>query len=133
MPSQRFRMTVLIVWVTGFLIGTTTHAIDLMSEGSQTYADFPAAVRLFWISLTILDPLTAAFLVLRRRIGIITALAVMTVDVTVNWTVLATSGGISLFGVVCQSLFAAVLFGSAKTLWRWFGRTPATQTQSPVI
>lgn len=125
-------MTILVVWITGFLVGTATHTIDVISGGTQTYADFPAGVRLFWLSLTILDPLTAALLLLRRRMGIIAALSVMTVDVTVNWTVMTTIGGISLFGVVCQSLFAAVLFGSAKTLWSWFQETPATRPPSPV-
>ena len=118
--SASLRRAVLVVWIAGFLVGTTTHVLDLVAGLSETYAAFPKVLRLFWVSLTVLDPITAALLVLKRRVGIILALLVISADIAVNWTVFFTIGGLSLFGVVNQTLFAAILFTTASTLWRWF-------------
>lgn len=117
---HRLRIAILAVWIAGFLIGTTTHVLDLMAGGLETYAEFPTALRLFWASLTIIDPITAAFLALRRRAGIVLALIVILADITVNWTVFATIGGNPLFGVVNQTVFAVILLTTAPILWRWF-------------
>lgn len=111
---------ILVVWIVGFLIGTTTHVLDLVAGGLETYAEFPTALRLFWVSLTVIDPITAALLALRRRAGIVLALIVILADIAVNWTVFATVGGNPLFGVVNQTVFAAILLATAPILWRWF-------------
>ncbi|WP_345215563.1 hypothetical protein [Georgenia halophila] len=115
----------MVVWIVGFLIGTTTHILDLVAGGLGTYAEVPTPLRLFWVSLTVIDPVTAALLALRRRAGIVLALIVILVDIAVNWTVFATVGGHPLFGVVNQTLFAAILLVTAPILWRWFP-TPST-------
>lgn len=115
------RLAVLIAWIAGFLVGTTTHTLDLVLGGFDAYAGFPPALRIFWIALTLLDPLTALLLGLRRRAGIVLGLAVILADIAVNWSVFLTVGGLSLFGVLCQSAFAALLIGTAPLLWRWFG------------
>nr|WP_300146794.1 hypothetical protein [Propionicimonas sp.] len=118
--SHRLRTVILVVWIVGFLIGTTTHVLDLVAGGLETYAEFPTALRLFWVSLTVIDPITAALLALRRRAGIVLALIVILADIAVNWTVFATVGGNPLFGVVNQTVFAAILLATAPILWRWF-------------
>jgi hypothetical protein len=118
--SHRTRTVVLVVWILGFLVGTTTHILDLAAGGVETYAGFPAGVRLFWVSLTVLDPLTVVLLALRRRAGIVLALAVILADIAVNWTVFVTIGGLAIYGVVNQTLFAIVLVTTAPILWRWF-------------
>ena len=123
--SHRLRTVILVVWIVGFLIGTTTHVLDLVAGGLETYAEFPTALRLFWVSLTVIDPITAALLALRRRAGIVLALIVILADIAVNWTVFATVGGNPLFGVVNQTVFAAILLATAPILWRWFG-TPSS-------
>ena len=110
-----------VVWVLGFLVGTTTHTADLIVGGVNAYSDFPLGVRLFWVSLTVLDPATAALIIFRRRSGIVLGIAVMIADIAVNWTVFATVGGLSLFGVVSQSLFAVLILVTSRPLWRWFG------------
>jgi hypothetical protein len=110
-------------WVIGFLVGTTTHLTDLIVGGVDAYSAFPPGVRLFWTALTVLDPVVAALIVLRRRSGIVLGCAVMIADITTNWTVLAVVGGLSLFGVVSQSLFAALVLSTARPLWRRFGRS----------
>lgn len=111
-----------VVWVLGFLVGTTTHTADLIVGGVNAYSDFPLGVRLFWVSLTFLDPATAALIIFRRRSGIVLGIAVIVADIAVNWTVFVVVGGLSLFGVISQSLFAVLIFVTARPLWRWFGR-----------
>ena len=110
-----------VVWMLGFLVGTTTHTADLIVGGVNACSDFPLGVRLFWVSLTFLDPATAALIIFRRRSGIVLGIAVIVADIAVNWTVFAMVGGLSLFGVISQSLFAVVILVTARSLWRWFG------------
>ncbi|MGA1838843.1 hypothetical protein VD659_18140 [Herbiconiux sp. 11R-BC] len=111
-----------VVWVLGFLVGTTTHTADLIVGGLNAYSDFPLGVRLFWVSLTILDPATAALIIFRRRSGIVLGIAVIVADIAVNWTVFAVIGGLPLFGVISQSLFAVLILVTARPLWRWFAQ-----------
>lgn len=121
--ADRLRLVILVVWITGFLIGTASHVLDLIAGGADTYSEFPPTLRVFWLSLTVLDPLTVLFLLLRSRAGIILGLVVILADIAVNWTVFLTIGGNPLFGVVNQSVFAVVLFATAPALWRWFRST----------
>ena len=111
-----------VLWVLGFLVGTTTHTADLILGGVNAYSGFPLGVRLFWVTLTILDPVAAALLLFRRRSGIMLGGAVIIADIAVNWTVFAVVGGLSYFGVISQSLFAALIVVTARPLWRWFGQ-----------
>ena len=111
------------MWVLGFLVGTTTHTADLIVGGVNAYSAFPLGVRLFWVTLTILDPVTAVLIIVRQRSGIVLGSAVIIADIAVNWTVFAMVGGLSLFGVVSQSLFAVLIVVTARPLWVWFGRS----------
>ena len=120
---MRFGRVIQVVWVTGYLIGTTTHVVDLIIGGSNTYEAFPLGLRLFWMSLTLLDPLVVVLLMLRRRAGVVLGLAVILADIAVNWTVFVTIGGHSLFGVVNQTAFAIFLVATAGVLWRWLPRS----------
>ena len=116
-----------LAWVIGFLVGTTTHTADLIFGGTDAYSGFPPGVRLFWMSLTILDPAVVVLIVLRRRFGVVLGSAVMIADIAVNWTVFVTVGGLSLFGVISQSFFAAIVFVTARALWAGFGRSSARE------
>ena len=121
--SARALRVLQVVWVIGFLVGTTTHTADLIVGGVNAYSDFPLGVRLFWVSLTILDPAAAALIIFRRRSGIVLGIAVMVADIAVNWTVFVMVGGLSWFGILSQSLFAVVIFVTARPLWIWFGQS----------
>ncbi|WP_291037778.1 hypothetical protein [Herbiconiux sp.] len=114
-----------VLWVIGFLVGTTTHIADLILGGSHAYSGFPTGVRLFWVSVTILDPVTAALIIFRQRPGIVLGAAVILADIAVNWTVFVLIGGLSVIGVINQSLFAVLIVVTARPLWIWFGR-PST-------
>ncbi|MFI5428440.1 hypothetical protein [Aeromicrobium sp. UC242_57] len=111
------------MWVVGFLVGTTTHTADLVVSGLDVYGAYPLGVRLFWVTLTILDPAIAALIIFRRRSGIVLGSAVIIADIAVNWTAFALIGGLSFFGVISQSLFAALIVVTARPLWMWFGQS----------
>lgn len=128
--SDRLRSAIQVVWIAGFLIGTASHVLDLIAGGADTYGAFPPALRAFWLSLTVLDPLTALLILLRKRAGIILGIVVILADIAVNWTVFFTIGGNPLLGVMNQTLFAVVLLATAPALWRWF-RTGQEQRHRP--
>ncbi len=120
-----------ILWVVGFLVGTTTHTADLILGGLDVYGGFPPGVRLFWVTLTVLDPITAVLIVLRRRSGIVLGIAVIVADIAVNWTVFVLLGGLSWFGVINQSLFAVLIVVTARPLWIWFGQSSTREGAEP--
>ncbi|MDQ0644934.1 hypothetical protein [Microbacterium murale] len=106
------------VWILGYLIGTTSHIVDLALGGLGVYGEFPLGVRLFWVSLTILDPLVVVLLLLHRRTGVVLGAAIILVDIAVNWTVFASVGGLSPFGSISQTMFAVFVVATARPLWR---------------
>ena len=108
------------VWMAGFVVGTTTHIADLVLGGSAVYAGYPGAVRVFWISLTLLDPLAVILLLRRQRTAVPLGVLIMLADVAVNVTVAATLGGLGLQGLITQSLFCAFVLVTAVPLWRAF-------------
>lgn len=113
-----------MLWIVGYLIGTSTHVADLIAGGARTYEGFPVGLRVFWMSLTVLDPLIVVLLLLRHQTGIVLGVAVILIDIAVNWTVYATIGGNPLFGVIKQTLFAILIVATAHLLWRWFTTSP---------
>lgn len=115
--TNRTRLIV-AVWVVGFIVGTITHTIDLVAGGINVYAGFPEPVKWFWVSLTVLDPLVVMLLALRSRAAAPVAVLVMIADLAVNWTVFFTVGGLSLFGVLSQSIFGVFVFVTAAHVWR---------------
>ncbi|WP_285039163.1 hypothetical protein [Plantibacter sp. lyk4-40-MEA-4] len=130
-PSVRALRVFQILWVIGFLIGTTTHTADLILGGLDVYGGFPPGVRLFWVTLTVLDPITAVLIILRRRSGIVLGIAVIVADIAVNWTVFVLLGGLSWFGVINQSLFAVLIVVTARPLWIWFGQSSTRERAEP--
>lgn len=116
-PTRRTRLIV-GVWAVGFVVGTTTHTIDLLAGGFNVYVGFPEPVRWFWISLTVIDPLVVILLILRSQAAVPLGVLVMIADLAVNWTVFFTVGGLSLFGVLTQSIFGAFVFITAAHVWR---------------
>lgn len=88
------------VWGLGYLAGAATHVADLMLGGAEVYAALPAGVRVFWASLTLVNPLTAVLLLMRRRLGVVLGVVVILVDLAVNWIVFAMAEGLSPFGLI---------------------------------
>ncbi|MEV6603816.1 hypothetical protein [Kutzneria sp. NPDC051319] len=69
-------------YVVGFLIGTTTHAIDLLAGG---YSGVPVPLAVFFTALVVIDPLTAVLVALGHRHGVTLAFAVIVPDLLANW------------------------------------------------
>lgn len=82
------------------------------------------------MSLTVLDPIIVVLLLLRRRTGIVLGVAVILIDIAVNWTVFTTIGGNPVFGVINQTLFATLLVTTAHLLWHWFTDRSQSKTAS---
>ncbi|RZU66451.1 hypothetical protein EV379_2808 [Microterricola gilva] len=122
-PSVRTLRIVRGVWIVGFMVGTCTHIADLVVGGTGAYEGFPLGVRLLWTALTVLDPTVVVLLLLRLCAGIVLGVTVILADVAVNWTVFALVGGLSVFGVVAQSLFAIFIVSTMGILWSWFTRS----------
>ncbi|MCW4385577.1 hypothetical protein OH146_07295 [Salinibacterium sp. SYSU T00001] len=125
------RPAVRLLWMAGFLIGTTTHVIDLAVGGLGVYAGFPAAVQVFWISLTLLDPLMVLLLALGRRAAIPLGVAIMVADVAVNVSV-AIAYELPFeppYPVLLQCAFGLFVVFTAPSLWKRFGLR--TRTVSP--
>ncbi len=68
------------------LAGTSTHAATIWQHG--LFWDYgggvPQFTRLYWTSLTLLDPLAAILLILFPRIGVISTVAIISTDVVHN-------------------------------------------------
>ncbi|MCI2956963.1 hypothetical protein MN032_04600 [Agromyces atrinae] len=119
MGTSRLRGVTLVValWSVGFLVGTATHAIDLALGGINVYAGFSPPVRMFWVSLTVLDPLVVALLWRQLRAGIVLAVVIVVCDVGVNTVVFVAHGGLSPFGLVVQVTFGVLVVATAPWLW----------------
>lgn len=120
--ARRLMPAVRLLWVAGFLVGTATHALDLVAGGAQVYAGYPAAVRVFWVTLTVLDPLVVVLLLLRRPAGVVLGATVVAVDLAVNWTVHATVGGGTTRALLTLTAFTVLVLATAMPLRRWLAR-----------
>jgi hypothetical protein len=108
---------VLALWSAGFLVGTATHTVDLALGGLDVCAGFPPPVRVFWVSLTVLDALVVALLWRRSRAGVVLAVVIVVCDVGVNTAVFVVHGGLSPFGLVLQVVFGLLVITTAPWLW----------------
>lgn len=107
----------LALWSAGFLVGTVTHSVDLALGGLNVYAGFPPPVRVFWVSLTVLDALVVVLLWRRLRAAVVLAVVIVVCDVGINTAVLVVHGGLSPFGLVLQVAFGLLVITTAPWLW----------------
>lgn len=75
------------------LIGaTSTHVLTIATHGLfWDYEGAPIFARVFWTSLTFLDPLAAVLLFIRPRVGVSLAVAIIVTDVAHNTWLLSQS------------------------------------------
>ncbi|MDF1767369.1 hypothetical protein [Maricaulis sp.] len=109
---------VLSLWCLGFAVGTSTHLMDIFSRGIFAYTYAPFWMNAFWTSLTLLDPLVVALLLLVRRAGIVLGGMVMVADLAINTyagTLPAMAPGSYQF--VLQWIFGLFVFATAGRLW----------------
>jgi len=103
---------ILVIQAICMLMGTYTHVNWVVSHGFL-YPDVPLYSRLFWDSLTFLDPLAAVLLFLRPRTGIVLVLAIICADVLHN----AIIGGVGLFFFL-QVIFCVFVLATFRINWR---------------
>jgi uncharacterized membrane protein YqaE (UPF0057 family) len=101
---------VMAIYTVCFLIGTYTHAAGLLSRGFLAQP-VPVVIGIYWDTLTLLDPLTAALLWWRPKPGIWLAVGIMASDVSIN-TCVYLSGyfGPPVPNMIPLSLFDQALF-----------------------
>ena len=103
---------ILIIQAICMLMGTYTHVSWVVRHGFL-YPDVPLYSRLFWDSLTFLDPLAALFLFIRPRAGILLVLVIICVDVFHN----AFIGSLGLFFLL-QVIFCVFVLATFRMNWR---------------
>jgi hypothetical protein len=67
-----------------FGYGTAAHVGQLVTGGARPYPSAPAWLAVYFVSLTLLDPLAAILLALRRSTGLILGCAVLVSDAAAN-------------------------------------------------
>jgi hypothetical protein len=78
---------------------------------------YPLATVVVWNALTVLDPLAAALLFWKPRVGVLFTLAIMLADVGHNsWAVAA--HGAMVWPVVIQAAFLMFVAATAPLIWR---------------
>lgn len=114
MSRQTIKRTITGVLVAGFLVGTTTHLLHLVTVGWIVFDAAPTWMNVYWTTLTALDPLAAVLLILRRPVGLALGAAIIVSDVAINSYALY---GLALpFGFLSlqlQTLFCGFLLGAA--------------------
>ena len=84
----RLARSLQLLLVAGLAVGTATHVENIARAGLIPRPELPLACNLFWSSLVLLDPLAAAILLWRPRVGVICLLALIGADLLVNVTTL---------------------------------------------
>lgn len=108
-----------IIWTMGFLIGTTTHALDIYYSGWLPYDFRPLPFNIYWTSLVFLDPLAAILVWLRERWGVTLGVGIMASNALVNgYTAFIAGYSNFYFSLALQSVFAAFVFFAAWEHWR---------------
>ena len=121
------------IWATCLLIGAANHARILLRHGlCWDYGGVSWASSFYWSSLTILDPLVAALLFLRPKIGIASTLVLIVSNVIHNLAVTSQRATASeIFSAVASSPsvllqigFMIFVVSTARIAWEGAVRTP---------
>jgi hypothetical protein len=125
---------VLAVYLIGFTDGTAAHARDLARAGFHAYSGFPQVpLRVFFVSLILLDPLVVLLAALVLPAGIWLASVVMVLDIaanaTGNWPRIRHDPGwlIRPAGLLLIIVFGAFVLATAPALLRIIRHTAAIE------
>ena len=111
-------MIIKVIWTIGFLIGTTTHTLDLITLGWLPYDFRPLPWNIYWTSLTVLDPLAAGLIWVRERWGVVLGAAIMASNIVVNGYTLLIGYDAFFIPWLMQSAFSGFVFFTAWRHWR---------------
>jgi hypothetical protein len=117
-----------------FGYGTAVHVVQLFRGGADPAT--PPWLAAFFVSLTLLDPMVAILLALRRRAGLALAVVVLTTDALANGYanyVVDQAGGVTpgRIGQAVVTALAAALVLTASRIAPWLNPRPARPAESP--
>lgn len=117
-----------VVYAACLLGATCTHAIILRRHGLlYDYGGAPLFTRIFWTSLTFVDPLAALLLFVRPHTGLVLTAAIIVSDVLHNTLV----GGLSLNGMyISQVVFLLFVVCTVHIAWKRNIFSPAPQNHA---
>ena len=110
----------LAIYVLGFAIGTTTHALDLLNHGLILNKDVPTWKNLYWVSLTFLDFLTI-ILILRSIVpALIVSNLIIVSDILINTNALTFErfGHFDDYKIVLQIIFGLYILITTPIILR---------------
>nr|WP_295375253.1 hypothetical protein [uncultured Sphingosinicella sp.] len=138
---QRGSLIVRSIWATCLLIGGANHARILLQHGLfWDYGGVAWGSAVYWSSLTILDPVVAALLFARPRIGIVSTVTLIVTNVMHNIAVTAHHGPDREFlaraasspFLIAQIAFMAFVLATARLAWNGTASSrPAEPVQRP--
>jgi hypothetical protein len=82
--APQFIRVIVAVVVLLLAYGTVVHVVQLVSSGFDPYPGLPGWLRIYFVALTVLDPLAAVLLTRRHRSGVALATMVLVSDAVAN-------------------------------------------------
>ncbi|MFW6029704.1 MAG: hypothetical protein ACOCRO_05560 [Halanaerobiales bacterium] len=77
---------IFIIYIISFLIGTSTHIIDIINFGFLGY-ETNEIINIYWTSLVFLDPIAILLLITLPFLGLIISTFIMITDVGINLSI----------------------------------------------
>ena len=123
-----------IVYAVCLAAATYTHVVFHLRFGvfleSLTSAGYSIGTRIFWSSLTILDPIAVYLLFFRPRIGLILAFIIIVCDVLHNSWILHHLGFSAGPEYWAQVAFLVFVLATIKVAWRGLPRANALKNET---
>ncbi len=121
-PAPVRRVAHIAAGVLGY--GAVVHVVHLVLGGWNPYPSLPLWLAVYFVSLTLLDPIAAVLLLFRRRAGLVLGCAVLVTDAVANGYanyVTDTASGLTAgrVGQAVISVLAVALLTTAPRLWPW--------------
>jgi|GEM_PF-1179150 len=105
------------IYILAFAVGTSTHWVDILSNGWKSCRECALAANLYWLALAFIDPAAILLLLIRPIWGLRLAQVVMLTDVAVNVVVgivdFRAFGIWTMQGLYFQVPFSVFLFATA--------------------
>ncbi len=118
---RRFSLALRITYAVCLLCATATHVMTHVRFGvllGRLPSDaYPVFTRMYWSSLTLLDPISALLLFMRPRWGVLLTACIIVSDVAHNTWLLHRFGAHGDFMYWCQVGFLILVAATAKTVW----------------
>ena len=115
--------------------GAVVHVVQLALGGSDPYPSVPGWLAGYFVSLTLLDPVAAVLLLLRRRAGLVLGCAVLLTDAVANGYanhVVDGASGLTAgrVGHAVITVLAVTLLAAVPRLWPWL--RPVAVRREPI-